>query len=69
MVGDGKELFRSEQLESGEEVLIDLPITGIDRLELVTDSGMKSTHTCWAVWGSAKVSRGGKAESGDGPEE
>lgn len=55
--GDGKEIFRSDQLAPGETAEIDLEITGMERIQLLTESGTESTHTCWAVWGSPAVTR------------
>ncbi|MGI9244917.1 MAG: NPCBM/NEW2 domain-containing protein [Verrucomicrobiales bacterium] len=55
--GDGRELFRSDQLAPGETAEVDVEIGGVEEIQLLTESGMESTHTCWAVWGSPKVTR------------
>ena len=57
VLGDGKELHRSKQLAPGDTEDIDIEISGVKQLRLLTESGMKSTHTCWAVWGSPLVAR------------
>ncbi len=57
VLGDGKELLRTKQLKPGATEAIDLEIRGVKQLQLLTESGMQSTHTCWAVWGSPQVSK------------
>lgn len=54
---DGKEIHRSDTLVEGTATKLDLDVSGVRELELVTDSGTASNHTCWAVWGMPLVKR------------
>lgn len=55
--GDGKELFRSSKLRSANVENVDIDVTGIKQLELITETGENNINGCWSVWGSPKVSR------------
>ena len=55
--GDDKELFRSKPLTLGQSETLDIDLEDVQELELITESATKSTHACWAVWGSPKVTR------------
>jgi len=54
---DGKEIYRSEPMAIGKSANVDLDISGVETLTLRTESGTKSNHTCWAVWGSPLVKK------------
>lgn len=55
--GDGKELYRSEQLAEGKAANVEVDISGVKELTLLTESGLPQNHTCWAVWGVPEVKR------------
>lgn len=55
--GDGKELYRSGKLRTKSIEDVDVDITGIKQLELITETGENNISGCWPVWGSPKVSR------------
>ncbi|QDU74907.1 NPCBM/NEW2 domain protein [Bremerella volcania] len=55
--GDGQELFRSGKLRTTSIENVDVDVTGIKQLELITESGENNVSGCWSVWGSPKVSR------------
>ncbi|MBA2116036.1 NPCBM/NEW2 domain-containing protein [Bremerella alba] len=55
--GDGQELYRSAKLRSSKVEKVDVDITGIKKLELITETGENNISGCWSVWGSPKISR------------
>lgn len=55
--GDGKELKRTLVLRGEVTARLDVDVTGIRRLELITESGKEGNAMCWTVWGSPFVSR------------
>ncbi len=55
--GDGKELYRSAQLAEAKAETVEVDISGVKELTLLTESGMEDSHTCWAVWGVPEVKR------------
>lgn len=55
--GDGRELHRTKRLEPQQTVKIELDIDGIDRLELITESGKSGNAACWTIWGSPYIGR------------
>lgn len=55
--GDGKELYRSDKLRSTNTEDIDIDVTGIQQLELITETGEKDNRGCWSIWGSPKLTR------------
>ena len=55
--GDGRELFRSLKLGGTASVNVDVDVTGVRQLELLTESGKDGNGGCWTVWGSPRVSR------------
>jgi len=55
--GDGQELFRSDKLRSSELANVDIDVTGVKKLELITETGESNINGCWSVWGSPKISR------------
>lgn len=55
--GDGEELFRSKEIQGTDIALLDLDITGVKKLELITESTGENNRGCWSVWGSPKISR------------
>ena len=48
--GDGRELFRSTQLRVGKSERVQVDLTGVKELELLTESGLPHNHNSWAVW-------------------
>jgi hypothetical protein len=50
VVGDNKELFRSNVLRPGQRESLRVEISGIQQLELHTDGGEGHTHNSWAIW-------------------
>ena len=49
--GDGKELFRSALVRLADgEVPIDLEVSGVQTLELVTDTGSDGGGGDWGLW-------------------
>ncbi|WP_158261364.1 MULTISPECIES: NPCBM/NEW2 domain-containing protein [Pirellulaceae] len=55
--GDGKELFRSDKLRTTHVENLDIDVSGIKQLELITETGESNNSGCWSVWGSPKLSR------------
>lgn len=54
--GDDRELFRSTVIRDNIERLIEINVSGVDRLELITEPG-KSTHNDHGVWCTPKLFR------------
>jgi hypothetical protein len=48
--GDGKELFRSALIKANLVQSLDTDITGISKLELLTENGNDGTNGDWGVW-------------------
>ena len=57
VIGDGKELYRSNKIAGGDSAIIDVNVQGIKELELITETGGDNNRSTWAVWGSPKISR------------
>lgn len=57
VLGDGKELYRSEGIQGSNVASIDLDISGVKQLELITQSAGPNNRGCWSVWGSPLISR------------
>ncbi|RCS42214.1 hypothetical protein DTL42_20520 [Bremerella cremea] len=55
--GDGKELYRSERLQGSNVAQIELDISGVKQLELITQAAGQGSRGCWSVWGSPQISR------------
>jgi len=48
--GDGKELFRSDLIKDNQVQNLDIDITGISKLELLTENGNDGANGDWGVW-------------------
>ena len=57
VVGDGKQLYQSPILRSGNSETIELDISGIERLELHTRGGEGHVNHCWSIWCEPKLER------------
>jgi hypothetical protein len=57
VTGDGKELQRTKVLRPRETTKIEVDVTGVDRLEVIAESGKEGNAMCWTVWGSPFVTR------------
>ena len=57
VIGDGQELLKSERLSADVTQTIEVDVTGVQRLELVVESGRRSNARCWTVWGRAQLTR------------
>ncbi|HEY3863047.1 MAG TPA: NPCBM/NEW2 domain-containing protein [Verrucomicrobiae bacterium] len=55
--GDGRELFRSGILRPGQRAGVKADITGVRKLELLTEGGEGHNHNSWAIWAEPKVER------------
>jgi len=55
--GDGRELFRSKPLRGEDAADISVSVKGVQRLELIVETGKDDNACCWSVWGSPTVSR------------
>ncbi|HZJ15060.1 MAG TPA: NPCBM/NEW2 domain-containing protein [Chthoniobacteraceae bacterium] len=50
VIGDGKELFRSNVLRPGQRETVRVEIPGIQQLELHAKGGEGHNHNSWAIW-------------------
>jgi NPCBM/NEW2 domain len=50
ILGDGKELFRSNLLRAGKTETPRINLTGVHELELRVNGGEGHTHNSWAIW-------------------
>lgn len=57
VLGDGKELHRSAKLATGDLAIINVRVHGVKKLELIAETGGENNRSCWAVWGSPRISR------------
>ena len=57
VIGDAKELHRTRRLRPNESAEIDLDVSGVKELRLVTESGKRGNGMCWTCWGSPFVYR------------
>jgi hypothetical protein len=48
--GDGKELFRSDLIKGNQVQNLDIDVTGISKLELLTENGNDGANGDWGVW-------------------
>jgi tetratricopeptide (TPR) repeat protein len=48
--GDGRELFRSPMLRVNASQRMNIDVTGVNQLELVTEPGESHNHFSWAIW-------------------
>ena len=60
VVGDGRELFRSEILRGGDKpVRVDVPLAGIETLRLDVSDGGDNNHSDHAIWAGAVITHDG----------
>ncbi|MEM0969237.1 MAG: NPCBM/NEW2 domain-containing protein, partial [Verrucomicrobiota bacterium] len=55
--GDGKELTRKAVFDGARTAKLAVDITGVDRLDLIVESGKQGNASCWTVWGAPRLSR------------
>lgn len=55
--GDGRELYRSRILRVGEREDVNVDISSVKKLELLTEGGEGHNHHSWAIWAEPKVLR------------
>lgn len=54
---DGKEIFQSSVLSAGQPAALDLDVTGVQELELITTDGGDGIRSDWSAWLDMKLSR------------
>jgi hypothetical protein len=57
VVGDGKELFRSDFVNDPAERTLEVDLSGIDQLELVVEDGGNGPNGDGAIWFGPELSR------------
>jgi tetratricopeptide (TPR) repeat protein len=57
VLGDGRELYRSSLLRTDASDSVRLDVSGVQRLELVTEPGEQHKHFSWAIWAEPMVRR------------
>jgi hypothetical protein len=55
--GDGRELYRSRILRVGAQEAVQVNISHVQELELLTEGGEGHNHNSWAIWAEPKVQR------------
>jgi len=55
--GDGRKLYRSRMLRVGEQAEVNVDISLVQKLELLTEGGEGHNHNSWAIWAEPKVQR------------
>jgi hypothetical protein len=55
--GDGRELYRSPILRVGQREIVQVDISQVKELELLTEGGEGHNHFSWAIWAEPKVQR------------
>jgi len=55
--GDGRELYRSRMLRVGERADVNVDISQVKELELLTEGGEGHNHNSWAIWAEPKLQR------------
>jgi len=55
--GDGKEIFRSKTVNAGEIHYKKLDVSGVDKLELITEDAGNGNHNDWGLWLDPHLSR------------
>ena len=54
---DGRECYRSPLLSGSRTADIQVDVTNVDTLELLTESGKEGNACCWSIWGDPKIRR------------
>jgi hypothetical protein len=57
VVGDGRELFRSDPVNDLKERTLEVDLSGIDELELIIEDGGNGPNGDWGIWFSPELSR------------
>jgi len=57
VLGDGKELYRSPILHVGNREDVQVDVSEVKILELLTAGGEGHNHNSWAIWADPKISR------------
>lgn len=57
LIGDGKELYQSAILRSGQKETLQVDLTDIQPLELRTQGGEGHNYHSWAIWADPQVGR------------
>ena len=55
--GDGKELFRSPVIKDHQSRQVDVDVSGVGVLELVTEDGNDGANADWGVWLEPRLER------------
>jgi hypothetical protein len=55
--GDGQPLYRSKLLRAGDREVVNVDISGVKELELLTDGGEGHPHNSWAIWAEPELQR------------
>jgi hypothetical protein len=55
--GDGRELYHSHILRVGQREDVQVDISQVKNLELLTEGGEGHNHSSWAIWAEPKVQR------------
>jgi hypothetical protein len=55
--GDGRELYRSRMLRVGQREDVQVDISQVKELELLTEGGEGHNHNSWAIWAEPRVRR------------
>lgn len=55
--GDGKQLYQSPILREGQSKEVDLNVSQVNELELVTEGGERHIHNSWAIWVEPELKR------------
>lgn len=54
---DGHEVFRSSILKANDSQDIIIDVSGVNTIELITESGSENNYNSWAIWASPLLSR------------
>lgn len=55
--GDGRTLFRSDLLRANSSQRLQLDVSGVRELELITEPGEARNHFSWAMWADPRLQR------------
>lgn len=55
--GDGRELYRSELVRVGARRDVNVEVTGVEKIELLTEGGEGHVHNSWAIWCDPRLAR------------
>lgn len=57
VIGDGRELFRSETVKDSIEYKLDIDVSSVNKLELVVEDAGDGTNSDWGVWLAPRLER------------